>query len=456
MIIVREVAFGKRLAGIFLYGSRGSFMSTVPRSASLTLQQTVTCPHCWKNFQPEDSLWIAEHPDVLGDPKLGPQFAKRFLPSRFTVEGDAHDEAGYRSSRLACPDCHLEVPRAFYQIAPIFFSILGAPACGKSYFLASMTWKMRQMLPSKFAVSMNDADAMANARLHEYEEQQFLNPDPEGLVAIEKTQVQGDLYDNVNMGDHTLILPRPFMFTMQPMTNHVHYKSSKSVSRVMCLYDNAGESFLPGQDSATSPVTRHLALSKTLFFLFDPTQDPRFRRACEGKSSDPQMTVRSARLAREASVRQDTILLEAINRVRRHAGLREDDLHQRPLTIVVTKWDSWEKLIPDLSNSDPYIDHAKLGSRIIDGARIQEASDKVGAMLRELTPEIVAGAEGFAKDLTFLPVSATGCSPEVDPTTGQLGVRPKDMSPYWVEVPVLYALSRWSKGLIGLADKKSN
>ncbi len=39
MIIVREVAFGKRLAGIFLYGSRGSFMSTVPRSASLTLQQ---------------------------------------------------------------------------------------------------------------------------------------------------------------------------------------------------------------------------------------------------------------------------------------------------------------------------------------------------------------------------------------------------------------------------------
>ncbi len=159
------------------------------------------------------------------------------------------------------------------------------------------------------------------------------------------------------------------------------------------------------------------------------------------------MAPRSSRLTREASVRQDTILLEAINRVRRHAGLREDDLHQRPLTIVVTKWDSWEKLIPGLTHEDPYIDDPKLG-RSLDGKRIERVSRKVGDMLRELTPEIVAGAEGFAKDLTFLPVSAIGRSPELDPVSGALGVRPKDMDPYWVEVPVLHAISRWSKGLV--------
>lgn len=416
----------------------------------LTLLQKVICPHCWRSFAPEDSLWIAEHPEIVGDAKLGPDAPRRFLPSRLTIEGDALDEAGYRTSRLACPECHLEVPRAFYQIQPIFFSILGAPACGKSYFLASMTWKMRQMLPSQFAVSMNDADALANARLHEYEELQFLNPDPEQLVAIQKTEVQGQLYDSVNMGDHSVQLPRPFMFTMQPLSKHVQYQNAKRISRVLCLYDNAGESFLPGQDTATNPVTRHLALSRCLFFLFDPTQDPRFRRACQGKSDDPQMVSRSSRLSREANIRQDTILLEAINRVRRHGGLREDDLHQRPLTIVVTKWDSWEKLIPDLSRDDPYMKHPKLGTKIIDGRRINEASEKVGQMLSELTPEIVAAAEGFAKDLTFLPVSAIGRSPEVDPTTGSLGVRPKDMAPYWVEVPMLHALSRWSSGLFGL------
>ncbi len=424
----------------------------VAKHSSLTLVEKVTCPHCWKTFAPEASLWIAEHPDLTGDPKLGTDFSQRFLPSRFTVEGDALDQQGYRSSRLACPECHLEIPRALYQIPPVFFSILGAPACGKSYFLASMTWKMRQMLPSMFHVSMNDADTQANARLHEYEELQFLNPNPDSLVAIEKTQVQGDLYDSVNMGDHTVLLPRPFMFTMQPLPKHHQYQSSKRVSRVLCLYDNAGESFLPGQDTASTPVTRHLALSKCLFFLFDPTQDPRFRRACEGKSDDPQMAARSSRLAREATVRQDTILLEAINRVRRHAGLREDDLHQRPLTIVVTKWDSWHQLIPDLKHDDPYVRSDKLGGSVLDGNRLKEASNKVEAMLRKYTPEIVAAAEGFAKDLTFLPVSAIGRSPELDPETGSLGVRPKDMDPYWVEVPLLHALSRWSTGLIGLAE----
>ncbi len=141
------------------------------------------------------------------------------------------------------------------------------------------------------------------------------------------------------MGDHSIQLPRPFMFTMQPLSKHLHYQNAKRISRVLCLYDNDNaREFLPGQDTATNPVTRHLALSRCLFFLFDPTQDPRFRRACQGKSEDPQMMLRNSRLSREANIRQDTILLEAINRVRRHGGLREDDLHQRPLTIVVTKW----------------------------------------------------------------------------------------------------------------------
>ena len=107
--------------------------------SQLTLLDKVTCPHCWSSFTPEEALWLAEHPELIGDAKLGPDHARRFLPSRFTVEGDAVDERGYRSSKLGCPECHLEVPRALFQIPPVFFSVLGAPACGKSYFLASMT-----------------------------------------------------------------------------------------------------------------------------------------------------------------------------------------------------------------------------------------------------------------------------------------------------------------------------
>lgn len=423
---------------------------TQPTQASeLTLQSKVTCPHCWHSYSPEDSLWLSEHPDLIGDPKLGFEHSKRFLPSRFSVEGDALDEQAHKSTRMACPNCHLEVPRPLYQLNNVFFSILGAPACGKSYFLASLTWGLRQKLPSRFCVSMNDADASSNARLHQYEEMQFLSGEPDKPVALEKTEEQGDLYDVVNMGDHSITLPRPFMFTLQPTRKHPSYKHSNAVSKVISLYDNAGESFLPGADKSTSPVTRHLALSKALFFCFDPTQDPRFRRACEGISDDPQMVPRAQRLERENSVRQDTILVEATQRVRRHAGLREDQLHKHPLIVVVTKWDSWHKLLPNLSRKEPYKKFTDQPIQAINIETIVNASEQVEAMLEKLCPEIVATAIGFAEEVYFIPISATGHGPEVDPDTGALGIRPRDISPWWVEIPLLLGFHRSTRGLVG-------
>ena len=425
----------------------------------LTIQGEVSCPRCWHKFAPEDTLWVAEHPDLLGDSRLGPTAAKRFLPTRFSVEGDAIDELGQRTTRMACPNCHLEVPRSLYQLRNIFFSILGAPACGKSYFLTSMAWRLRQTLPKRFAVAMNDADASGNAKLHEYEQMQFLNPNPNALVAIEKTEEQGELYDAVKMGSHTTLLPRPFMFTLQPMPDHPLFTNVRDVSRVISLYDNAGESFLPGADQTTTPVTRHLAISKCLFFCFDPTQDPRFRRACEDFAEDPQIKIRPKRFEREASVRQDTILSEAIHRVRRHAGLREDELHQRPLIIVVTKWDAWKKLLPEIDQSEPYklIDGQVVQS--IDIEKIRKVSNLIKDLLTELSPELVVAGQGFAKEIYFIPVSATGHGPEMDAESGALRIRPRDINPCWVEVPLMLALHRWTHGLVGasyLKDQKSN
>ena len=269
-------------------------------------------------FSARTVLWIAQHPDLIGDSRLGDNQQQRFLPTRFTVDGAAIDPRGFACHGLACPRCHLAVPRTLFETEPLFLSILGAPACGKSYFLASMTWQMRKVLPKSFSLSFGDADPLSNHRLHEYEGLQFLNPDQDELVAIEKTETQGDLYDTVLFADQAVSYPRPFLFSVQPREGHPNYQR---FSRILCLYDNAGESFLPGEDTAIKPYTRHLVLSRALLFLFDPTQDPRFRNACAGKSDDPQMQGRTQRLAREKAVRQETILLEAAARIRRYAGL---------------------------------------------------------------------------------------------------------------------------------------
>ena len=60
----------------------------------IRLLTRVTCPHCWETFPPEQVLWISEHVELLGDPMLGPERQQRFLPSRFTVDGDAIDARG--------------------------------------------------------------------------------------------------------------------------------------------------------------------------------------------------------------------------------------------------------------------------------------------------------------------------------------------------------------------------
>jgi hypothetical protein len=414
----------------------------------IPLQARVTCPHCWNIFAPDQTLWIAEHPELVGDARLGADAAQRFLPTRFDLRGAALDARGFPCHGLACPNCHLSLPRPLLEMPALFLSILGAPACGKSYFLAAMTWRLRKVLPQRFSVSFSDADPGLNHRLQEYESLQFLNPNEEDLVAIEKTEVQGDPYDTVLFGDQRISYPRPFVFSVAPLEAHPNGKAAAAAARVLCVYDNAGESFLPGADTAASPVTRHLAQSRVLMFLFDPTQDMRYRRMCRGTTDDPQMLERSERLERERPVRQETILAEAAQRVRRFAGLAQNEKHQRPLIVVVTKFDAWSALMKPRELPTPYIPNCYNSIAAVRLDLIETLSQALRAFLWKVSPEIVSVAESFASHVLYVPVSATGCSPERHPESGALGFRPKNVKPIWAEVPLLYTMSRWMQGLV--------
>ncbi len=423
---------------------------------TLPLLARVTCPHCWNVFPPENVLWIAEHPDLLGSPRLGRDHTQRFLPTRFTIEGAAVDARGFPCYHLACPKCHLEVPRAAVEMQPEFISILGGPACGKSYLLASMVHCARHVLPKALHLTFDEPDPALNERLNDYVSLQFLNPDRDRLVAIDKTDTEGDLYDTVQYGDEAVTYPRPFMFTVRPTADHF---SSNSTGRVLCVYDNAGESFLPRRDLSASPVTRHLAKSCALLFCFDPTQDTRFRRACRGRTEDPQMAERDGLLHRENPTPQAAILSEAAQRVRRYAGLLQADRHHRPLFVVVTKFDSWARLLkrPELPKPLVHGDYP-LGTAF-DPRVVDRVSKTVRELLWRLCPEVVSAAEGFATHVRYIPVSATGCAPEIDPQTGAPGFRPRSVRPIWAEVPLICAMAAWMTGLVpqvGRSQREAN
>jgi hypothetical protein len=327
------------------------------------------------------------------------------------------------------------------EVPPWFVSIFGGPAAGKSYFLAAMTHVLRRQLPATFRVSFTDTDADANQTICGYEQPLFQSATPDDLLAlgelIAKTQEQGDLYDTVQFGANVVQFPRPFLFTLRPQGGHPLAADPGPVSRVLCLYDNAGESFLAGRDSSVRPVTRHLAESSLLLFLFDPTQHQPFRQRVTASRAEVASDIRAG----QGLQRQHLILTEAASRVRRFAGLPDTAKHDRPLVVIVTKQDVWGHLVPELQSTDPVTGTGRSGG-VLNLDRVDEQSRAIRRLLAELTPEVVDAAEQFARSVTYVGVSALGAAPVRDGSTDRWAVRPRDVRPVGVEVPILYGLNR--------------
>ncbi|WP_373649723.1 hypothetical protein [Schlesneria sp. DSM 10557] len=415
----------------------------------------ITCPHCWEHFAPEKLLWVAEHSDLLGDMRLGPEQSQRFLPTRFTVNGEAIDAKGFPCHQLACPNCHLTIPRSLLELEPLFLSIFGAPASGKSYFLAAMTWELRKTLPLTFRTSFADADPVLNQQLNEYEESVFSGASSDKLVPlatlIRKTEEQGDLYDTVSYGNQTVSYPRPFLFSIQPQPRHPNSHKAAKLSRTVCLYDNAGESFQPGKDTAATPVTRHMAQSRVLFFVFDPTQDARFQRLIN------QQALRGTTAMK--TMRQEPILQEAIARIRRFAGLKQSDRHKRPLVVILTKFDMWWQLLESDPLPEPWLTarspaNANEQFEAFDSRAVERQSSLARNFMLKCAPEIVTAAENFADDVTYVPVTAVGWQVSIDTSSGLPAIKPSEASPYWATVPFLYGLHRSVPGLIPVITKR--
>ena len=258
---------------------------------------------------------------------------------------------------------------------------------------------------------------------------------------IRKTELQGELYDTVAYGQQTVSYPRPFLFTMQPREGHSRGDSAK-LARMLCLYDNAGEHFQPGQDTASSPVTRHLARSRAVMFLFDPTQDPRFRAACRGGLG---VGAGAAQHAGRLS-RQETILNEAAARIRRHAGLP----HTAPVRPAAGRRPLQARRV------EPPARHRRQGDpwRTQDERhRRRHGSDRapLGAAATDppaLLPRDRGRRRGLRARRHLHRGQLAGPGDPARPASGLPAIRPADIQPTWVTVPLLYCISRASSRLI--------
>ena len=392
--------------------------------AKAELGESFMCPYCRTVSALEDVLSVSVSPGLMGDPVLGEGEQSRFLPSQFNGNGLAIDSEGGVCTEIACPRCHMSLPRSLLDTPQMVMSVVGAAGAGKSVFLASSMWQCRQMLSRLFGVSFMDLDPVANRWINAYEEKLFFQEDDTTLQQIEKTDLQAsNVSRSVMLDGDNVLLPLPSFFQLR-MSGNPHPQS-------LVVYDSAGEHFRAGADTQGSAVTLNMLNSDTLFFMFDPSADPRFR----------SMLDRGSGTAHNYAQRQDVLLAEMAARIRRHLGNRSEARLSKPLIFGVSKADLLRGRLPldvPIYKGDQQRKYA------LDIGALKDVSRRTEELLNDIAPEVTATAHDIASDVWFVPVSALGHNPMKE------GVRPCDIKPTWTELPVVFTLAK--KGLIPVVN----
>ena len=389
----------------------------------------VICPHCWQHFDSEQLIYIANHPALMGDKVLGPTAMKRFAPTKFNALGQALDEMGMVCTDVACPRCRLKIPLTVIDEKNFYFSLVGAPSSGKSYYLATLLNKLRRSFANDFACTLLDVDPELNRVLDSYEETIFHSSRRSDVAVLPKTQQTGDDFVNVVELDNIPVhLPKPFVYELKYLSS----SEGKDDCNII-FYDNAGEQFEPGADNMSNPGTRHLACSDGIIFIFDPLNDAILRGKCN--PDEPQLKT-------DKHVYEQTKLLsEMIARIRRHRNLGTDIKCEIPLVIAAGKLDAWYDLLGLPLEKYNLLERipGKL-SAMWQKNTIMDVSFAMRELLLQYVPELVNIAEGFFEKVFFVPFSSFGCLASSS-SSGQLGVIPEKVSPIWAEEPFFTLLA---------------
>jgi len=397
--------------------------ATVPDAAPELIQPTreggLICPVCWLEFDAGDIMHIAVHDSLRGDPVLGEDAPQRFLATRFNDLGQALDAFGLPCTEIACPHCRRAIPPAVLEGPQHILSIVGDQSAGKSYYLTVLIKTLPTTLFNHYDVVFQDADPTGNAPLNEMKKTLFSARTPDE-ARLAKTQLEGAMYERLPRFGRTVALPKPFIYTLE----------SKHRPEGRCsviFYDNAGEHFQPGRDSADSPGAQHVASSAGIFFLFDPFNQPDFRNRL-GKTSDPQ-------LENPIVDQQEVILAEMKARLGKLRRLPGNERIDQPLAILVGKCDAWLHLLGREPLQNP------LADRLLDQKAIDANSERIRKLLLEICSTVVANAETISNNLRYFPVSSFG-HPPVRVASGDVVPDPKHIQPFMVDVPPLWILSQ--------------
>ncbi|MDO5469770.1 MAG: hypothetical protein Q4F38_00595 [Akkermansia sp.] len=376
------------------------------------------CPSCRATFIKEEALFIATHPSLCGDERLGPDAMQRFAPEVITKADYATDSRGSRCHERACPYCHHKLPPYFGQINQHIISLVGVPSAGRSYYLSSLVHELERTMPRDFGIPFRDADPTSNAPLNDMRMRVFTADSPQA-AHLGKTHLSNSLYRKVWKDGAYINMPRPFIYTL----------SKGSGAHSIVFYNNRDGSEAQGVDSSLN----HLKVADALFFLFDPTTNPEFRALLKNED-DPQL-----RNCLTPPGRQARLLADMEHRLRSALNLKPGQRVNTPLAIILGKSDAWRSLL----GAEPLLPLVRNGQ--LKQENIIANSNRLRELLFRISPNICTNAEAVSDNVCYFAASAMGAAPVefTDEETGDVVMGPASgsLNPFRVTDPLLWALS---------------
>lgn len=365
------------------------------------------CPACWATFAKEEALYIATHPKLCGDEKLGPDAMQRFKPAAPPEKDFTTDAKGSPCHEQACPHCHHKLPPFFAKTTSHIFSIVGGSGAGKSCYLAALVHELERLLPREFNMPFRDAAPELNAPLNDMRMRLFAAGRPEPELSS-REYLKGSLYRKIWKEGMYRDMPRPFIYTL----------SKGAGAHSIVLYNHAAKA------CAEYGNCEHLKVTDAIFYHFDPTADPAFRAVL--RDADTQLQPLPATVTGE----QNALLAEMEIKLRSALQIPPGQKVSTPLAVIVGKSDIWshllgpEPLLPSVRNGE-----LRPSNIAVNSARLRE-------LLFRICPNICTNAEAVSDNVCYFAASALGMadSSEYSPTPGHI-------SPIRVADPFIWALS---------------
>lgn len=315
---------------------------------------------------------------------LEPGFTYRHIIPRKLAKVDRKgygtcDKCNKSTHILVCGSCGHDLPDTITNSETKVISVVGAAACGKSYFIAAL---LRQIMEEGLLAKTNGASTT------------FLPGSREIYTTRYKQKMDSCLpMDATNFVTDIVKDNPPILVQLTSMS-----AKNKKIDNTYSFFDAAGESF--DKPDVLASVTPYIAHSDAIVIILDPRQIPRV---------DEAVTSAMPCLPAIAERHYEELINNIANVIYDNNKIKRTKKIDIPVCLAFSKWDmliNTPGLLPeDMNVSRSDVSSAKNG---FNADMVMNSSAEIRSLLNEWDPNVLITLESRFETVTYFGFSAWG------------------------------------------------